>query len=99
MEPGKVVARDDEKGFAAIQDIHPEGAVHWLIVPFENYETTEAMINARPDRFAAMVEFAVATANASLEDYPDLEHGFTIKFHFGAYESLTNAKIHLLSVE
>lgn len=99
MEPGKVVARDDEKQFAIIQDKHPEGAIHWLIVPFEYYATTEEMICDRPDRFAALVRFAVSEAQKLTDEYPALEHGYTIKFHFGAYESLTHAKIHLLSIE
>ncbi len=99
MEPGKIVARNDEKRFAIIQNIHPEGAIHWMAVPFEYYETTEAMIQADPTRFAELVQFAIAEAHAHEEEYPQLGYGFTVKFHFGAYETVTHAKVHLLSVE
>ncbi|MCO5206750.1 MAG: hypothetical protein M9928_17190, partial [Anaerolineae bacterium] len=66
---------------------------------FEYYETTEAMIQADPARFAELVQFAIAEAHAHEEEYPQLGYGFTVKFHFGAYETVTHAKVHLLSVE
>ena len=99
MAPGNIIARDDEKRFAIIQNIHPEGVIHWMAVPFEYYETTEAMIQTAPVRFAELVQFATDEARAHEEEFPQLGYGFTIKFHFGAYETLTHAKIHILSVE
>jgi histidine triad (HIT) family protein len=99
LEPGKVIARDDDKKFAIIQDIHPEGAVHWLALPFEHYATTEAMIAQNPARFTELIAYAVAETGSRVADYPALAGGFTIKFHFGGYETMTHAKLHVVSVE
>lgn len=99
LEPGKVIARDDDRRFAIIQDIHPEGAVHWLAIPFEYYDSTEVMILSQPERFQELVRFALDETKRRQADYPALCNGFTIKFHFGGFESMTHAKIHILSVE
>ena len=96
---GTVIARDDEQRFAIIASLEPEGAIHWLAVPFESGFSTEEMKQSQGDRFLALLEYAVNETKAQAENYPALHNGFTIKFHFGAYETVPHAKLHILSIE
>lgn len=98
-QPGVVLARDEQKGFALIENIHPEAAVHWLALPFEGNYTTEEMALHQRERFLDLVDFAVAQTRELAVDYPQLQNGFTIKFHFGSFETIPHAKLHVLSIE
>jgi diadenosine tetraphosphate (Ap4A) HIT family hydrolase len=97
--PGEVYARDNNHGFALIQSIHPESEVHWLAVPLEHVASTEELEMMNRDRFLELVEFAVKQARALSDQHPRLEAGFTVKMHFGAFETVPHAKLHVLAVE
>jgi histidine triad (HIT) family protein len=97
--PGKVIARDEERGFALIESIHPESVVHWLAVPVEHVPSTEVMEQAEGSRFLQLFEFAITQVKAQREEIPQLYQGFTIKIHFGSYESVPHAKLHVLATE
>lgn len=96
---GEVIARDDNRRFAIISSMEPEAATHWLAVPFEAGYSTEEMRRNEGERFLQLVDFAIDETRARAEQYPELANGFTIKFHFGAYETIPHAKLHILSVE
>lgn len=98
-EPGTIIARDDERRFALIQSLHPEGAIHWLAIPFEEVASIEVLEQSDRERFLDLVDFAITQAKAQIEEYPELQNGFTIKFHVGAYETIPHAKLHIVSVE
>lgn len=97
--PGDVIARDEKNGFALIQSIHPESVVHWLAIPTEHVESTEALEAAEGRKFLELFEFAVREAKARRDDIPQLYKGFTIKMHFGSFESVPHAKLHVLAAE
>lgn len=96
---GEIIVRDDEKRFALVKSLHPEGAIHWLAIPYEPIPSIEALELANRERFLDLVEFASSQAKALKSDYPELQKGYTIKFHFGGYETVPHAKLHILSVE
>lgn len=98
-EPGTIIARDDAKRFAIIASMEPEAAVHWLAVPYEAGQSTEELEQANPQRFLQLVEYAVRQAREKGAEHQQLENGFTIKIHFGAYETVPHAKLHILSKE
>ena len=100
-EPGTIIARDDDKRFAIIKSIHPESVVHWLAVPFEHEDSTEVFEAANGRRFVELFEWAMEQAKApvALEQEPRLIQGFTLKTHFGSFESVPHPKIHILAVE
>lgn len=98
-EPGTVIARDDERQFAIIRSIHPESVVHWLAVPFEHMESTEHYEEANAERFILLFEWAVTQAKQLMEVEPYLARGFTLKTHFGSFETVPHPKIHILAVE
>jgi histidine triad (HIT) family protein len=100
-EPGTIIARDEVKGFAVIKSIHPESTVHWLVLPYEHVDSTEDFEHENPRRFAELFEFAMmqAKSKVNIEKEPYLEKGFTLKTHFGSYETVPHAKIHILSKE
>ena len=95
----EIIARDDARRFAIIASMEPEAAVHWLAVPFEDGCSTEEMQRDEGERFLQLVDYAIAETKARAGEYPELANGFTIKFHFGAYETIPHAKLHILSVE
>ena len=97
--PGTIYARDDARGFALIQSIHPESDVHWLAVPIEHVAGTEELETLNGERFLGLVDFAVKQARALSADHPRLAAGFTVKMHFGAFETVPHAKLHVLAVE
>lgn len=97
--PGTIVAKDEQNQFALIQSIHPIGTVHWLAVPCEHISSTEVLEQADPDRFLDLVSFAIEQAKNQRNEHPELMLGYTIKFHFGSYETVPHAKLHILSVE
>lgn len=97
--PGEVLARDEARGFALITSIHPESTVHWLAVPVEHVDSTEVMEKDQSKRFLELFEFAVTQAKFHREERPELYRGFTIKMHFGSYETVPHAKLHVLAAE
>jgi histidine triad (HIT) family protein len=97
--PGTIIARDDEKRMALIKNIHPESAVHWLAVPYEHKESTEKLQAMEGTRFLELVEFALESTKAAVEDEPLLEKGFSMKIHFGSFETIAHPKLHILAME
>jgi diadenosine tetraphosphate (Ap4A) HIT family hydrolase len=98
-EPGTIIYQDTAQQFALIQSIHPEGAIHWLAVPFEHVGSTEELEAQNRDRFLNLLNFATTQTRAQTANFPLLQNGFTIKFHLGAYETVPHAKLHILSTE
>lgn len=98
-EPGTIIARDAARRFAIIASREPEAAVHWLALPFESGYSTEEMERDQRERFLHLLDFAIAETKARVAEYPALVNGFTLKFHFGAYETVPHAKLHILSIE
>jgi diadenosine tetraphosphate (Ap4A) HIT family hydrolase len=98
-ESGTVIARDDEKRMAIIESIEPEAAVHWLAVPYEYGYGTAEMGESHGQRFLELVDYALRETQAQIANYPILGNGFTIKFHVGAFESISHPKLHILSTE
>lgn len=98
-EPGTIIARDDEKRFAIIQNLHPEAAVHWIALPFEPIASTEELAHTDRERFLDLLEFAMQETRARVEEVEGLGNGFTIKFHIAAFETIPHAKLHILSCE
>ena len=98
VKPGNIIHKDDEKRFALIETIHPEAAVHWMAITYEE-GTTEALKQENRERFLELIDYAIDMTNAQIEDYPILEQGFTIKFHWGAFETIEHPKLHILSSE
>ncbi len=97
--PGTIIVRDDEKRMALIKSLRPESAVHWLAVPFEHVDGTRKFEAAKGDRFLELVEFAIDHAQAMTEQEPELQRGFTIKMHFGSFETIEHPKLHVLAME
>ena len=98
-EPGTIIVQDDAKQFAIIECIEPEAAVHWLAVPYEYGYTTEEMKAQNRERFLELIDFAVQETRKRMEEIPVLEHGFTVKFHVGSFETIPHPKLHILSTE
>lgn len=98
-EPGTIIDRDEEHSFILIKSIHPESAVHWLAMPMEHVCTVEELEQNNSKRFLELVNFAVQQAKKHSADYPELERGFTLKMHFGSFQTVPHAKIHILAVE
>ena len=98
-EPGTIIARDDEKRMALIKSIRPESTVHWLAVPYEHVGSTRQLEAENASRFLELVEFAVDQTQAMIEHEPQLERGFTLKIHFGSFETLEHPKLHVLAME
>lgn len=99
VEPGTIIARDDARQFAIIKSIHPESVVHWLAIPFEHAESTEGYEAGNAQRFIELFEWSVNQAKLLMVDEPYLERGFTLKTHFGSFETIPHPKIHILAVE
>ena len=98
-EPGTIIARDDEKGFAIIKSIHPESVVHLMAMPVEHVDSTEVFERDNEHRFVELFGWAVAQTKKHVEKEPCLERGFTLKTHFGSFETIPHAKIHILAME
>ena len=96
---GTVIDRDEKQRFAIIESLEQEAALHWLAIPFESGQSTEELEQSDPERFVNLIEYAINTTRDKMNGYPDLAHGFTIKIHFGAYETVPHAKLHILSTE
>jgi histidine triad (HIT) family protein len=99
QEPGNVIHRDDVREFALIENIHPEGAIHWLAVPFEHFDSVETLSQTNRERLLQLVDFAMTQTKAQTTDFPELVNGFTIKLHCGPFGTLSHAKLHILSTE
>jgi histidine triad (HIT) family protein len=98
-EPAKVIHKDEAAQMALIQSLHPEGAIHWLAIPFEHVVSVEALAQQNSARFQELIAFALAATRQQVDDFPDLHHGFTLKMHIGPFETISHAKVHILSVE
>ncbi|MGL4649173.1 MAG: hypothetical protein ACRC1H_07180 [Caldilineaceae bacterium] len=82
-----------------IQSLHPESSIHWLAVPIEHVPGTETLELANGSRFLELMNFAVTEVRARRDEIPQLYRGFTIKMHFGSYETVEHAKLHVLAAE
>ena len=69
--PGTIIARDDEKQFAIIASLEPEAAVHWLAMPFESGQGTEALEHSDRERFLQLVDYAISETKARVGDHPE----------------------------
>jgi histidine triad (HIT) family protein len=98
-EPAAFIARDDGRGLALIQSRHPESSIHWLAIPSEHHDRNSELQSSNPDRMSELLNFAVNQARARAPEFPALASGFTVKIHFGAYETTPHAKLHLVAVE
>lgn len=98
-EPGVVIARDDSRKVAVIQSIHPESIIHWMAVPTEHMDSTEMLEQSDRTAFLDLLDFAVEQAHAQALEYPQLQKGFSLKMHFGSFETIPHAKVHILTVE
>ncbi|MCA9944123.1 MAG: hypothetical protein H6656_01930 [Ardenticatenaceae bacterium] len=98
-EPAKVVYKDETAKMALIQSLHPEGAIHWLAIPFEHVPSVEALAQENAPRFHDLMTFALEATKKQAANYPDLLNGFTVKMHIGPFETVSHAKLHILSVE
>lgn len=98
-KPGVIIARDETRRLAIIENIHPEGAVHWLALPYEHFDSTEALQRHSQERFLELLSFAIDQTRRYTPDYPALRPGFSLKLHMGNYESMPHPKLHILSVE
>ena len=96
---GTIIARDEENQFAIIADAHPEAAVHWLAMPFTHIESTADFEHNNQEQFYDLIEFAIDQTKKHIPDVPLLQSGFTIKLHFGGFETIPHAKLHILSTE
>ncbi|MCP4427135.1 MAG: hypothetical protein GY803_21825 [Chloroflexi bacterium] len=99
QEPGNIIHRDDVKKFALVENIHPEGAIHWLAVPYEHFESIETLGQMDRNRLSQLMDFAMTETKAQTADFPQLNNGFTVKLHCGPFETLSHAKLHILSTE
>ncbi len=97
--PGTIIARDDEKGFALIRSIHPESIVHWLAIPTSHIDSTEVMEQLESRGLLDLLEYAIREVRSRVDDIPQFNRGFTVKMHFGSYESIPHAKLHVLAAE
>lgn len=97
--PGTIIARDDEKGFALIRSIHPESVVHWLAIPTSHVDSTEVMEQQDGRALLNLLEFAIGEVRSRVDEVPQFARGFTVKMHFGSYESVPHAKLHVLAAE
>lgn len=98
VEPGTIIHKDDTQRFALIENNHPEAAIHWLAVTFEE-GTTEDLEHEDRERFLDLIDYAINTTKAQTDEHPILQQGFTIKFHCGAFETIEHPKLHILSTE
>lgn len=99
LEPAKIVYKDENAKMALIESLHPEGAIHWLAVPFEHVSSVETLAQQDAPRFQDLMTFALAATKMQAANYPDLHNGFTVKMHIGPFETIPHAKLHILSVE
>ncbi|GJM42014.1 MAG: hypothetical protein DHS20C20_22960 [Ardenticatenaceae bacterium] len=98
-EPSKLIAKDEARKLALIQSLHPEGAIHWLAIPYEHVVRVETLARENADRFQELLTFALDATKQQVDKYPELANGFTVKLHIGPFETVHHAKLHILSVE
>lgn len=98
VEPGTIIHKDDDQRFALIENNHPEAAVHWMAITYEE-GSTEDLEQYDRDRFLDLIDYAINTTKAQVDEHPILQQGFTIKFHCGAFETIEHPKLHVLSSE
>lgn len=98
-EPAKLIYKDEINQLALIESLHPEGAIHWLAVPYEHVDSVEMLAQNNATRFHGLMSFALAATKQQADKFPDLRNGFTVKMHIGPFETVPHAKLHILSVE
>ncbi|MCA9900816.1 MAG: hypothetical protein KC433_21660 [Anaerolineales bacterium] len=98
-EPAKLIYKDEANRLALIESLHPEGAIHWLAIPYEHVESIEMLAQQDASRFHNLMSFALAATKQQATKFPDLHNGFTVKMHIGPFETVPHAKLHILSVE
>ncbi|MCA9956275.1 MAG: hypothetical protein H6657_24110 [Ardenticatenaceae bacterium] len=98
-EPAKVVYKDEAARMAIIESLYPEGAIHWLAIPYEHVASVEALAQQNALRFQELMSFALAATRQQADAFPELHKGFTLKMHIGPFETIPHAKVHILSVE
>ena len=98
-EPVKLIYKDSDARMALIQSLHPEGAIHWLAIPYEHVDRVETLIRDKQPRFQELLAFALDATMKQAAEYPELNKGFTVKMHIGPFETVNHAKLHVLSVE
>jgi histidine triad (HIT) family protein len=70
-----------------------------MAMPLEHVESTEELEHTDRQRFLELVDFAISATKELAPDYPQLTRGFSIKVHFGSFETIPHAKLHILNVE
>ena len=55
---------------AIIASLEPEAAIHWLALPYESGQSTEAMEQADQERFLQLVDYAISETKARVGDHP-----------------------------
>ena len=98
-QPAKIIYKDENVRMALIESLHPEGAIHWLAVPYEHISSVEALAQQDAPRFQDLMAFTLAATKMQAANYPELRNGFTVKMHIGPFETIPHAKLHVLSVE
>lgn len=98
-EPASLIYKDDEARLALIRSLHPEGAIHWLAIPYEHVDRIETLTQENQTRFQELISFALDATRKQVDDFPQLHNGFTVKMHIGPFETINHAKLHILSVE
>ncbi|WP_420642594.1 HIT family protein [Candidatus Leptofilum sp.] len=98
-EPSKLIAKDEAAKLALIQSLHPEGAIHWLAIPYEHVDRIETLARDSASRFQELLTFALDATQQQAAENPELAKGFTVKMHIGPFETVHHAKLHILSVE
>ena len=68
-------------------------------MPYEYDYGIEEMKQQDRNRFLDLVDYAIAQTRVLSEEYPQLNNGFTVKFHIGSFETIPHAKLHILSTE
>ena len=67
--------------------------------PDDKVLTATELQQSITEKAQELVDFAIREARRHGADYPRLESGFTLKMHFGAFETIPHAKLHVLAVE
>ena len=81
-EPVKIIHQDDDARVALIQSLHPEGAIHWLAIPYEHVDRIETLTRESPARFQELVAFALDATKKQAENVSRIEQWL---YHEDAY--------------
>ena len=69
VEDGTIIHKDNDKRFALIEDNHPEAAIHWMAITYEE-GTTEELEQDNREPFLGPIDYAINTTKAQVEAYP-----------------------------